>query len=107
MRCCCDKPSFLRSYPIIRIRRSAHRIVGVTKAGSIYTYTYISHPVRAVRPHDDVEQLRQRVHVDVVAALCEMQRYVIAHAHEDAFLEEGYSKPNPFRQPLKKKSRCV
>jgi hypothetical protein len=36
-----------------------------------------------------------------------MQRYMIAHAHEDAFLEEGYSKPNPFRQPLKKKkSTC-
>ena len=28
-------------------------------------------PVRAVRPHDDVEQLRSRVHVDVVAALRE------------------------------------
>ena len=38
--------------------------------------------------------------------LLEMQRYMIAHAHEDAFLEEGYSKPNPFRQPLKKKSTC-
>ena len=35
-----------------------------------------------------------------------MQRYMIAHAHEDAFLEEGYNKPNPFRQPLKEKSRC-
>ena len=38
--------------------------------------------------------------------LLEMQRYMIAHAHEDAFLEEGYNKPNPFRQPLKAKSKC-
>jgi hypothetical protein len=36
-----------------------------------------------------------------------MQRYMIAHAHEDAFLAEGYSPNNPFRQPLKKKkSKC-
>ena len=38
--------------------------------------------------------------------LLEMQRYMIAHAHEDAFCEEGYSPNNPFRQPLKKKSTC-
>ena len=30
-----------------------------------------------------------------------MQRYMIAHAHEDAFCEEGARSPNnPFRQPL-------
>ena len=38
--------------------------------------------------------------------LLEMQRYMIEHAHEDAFCEEGYSPNNPFRQPLKEKRKC-
>jgi len=38
--------------------------------------------------------------------LLEMQRYMIAHAHEDAFCEEGYSPNNPFRQPLKEERKC-
>ena len=38
--------------------------------------------------------------------LLEMQRYMIEHAHEDAFCEEGYSSSNPFRQPLKEERKC-
>jgi hypothetical protein len=38
--------------------------------------------------------------------LLEMQRYMIEHAHEDAFCEEGYSASNPFRQPLKEERKC-